>query len=81
MSATAAPGAQDSLAMMLRVLKLPTMNRHAEEVALKAEHEGWSFGQYLRHLVGLELEELTADIVAGVLWHKEATGSYPCYSL
>ena len=57
MSAAAAPSAHDSLAMMLRVLKLPTVNRHAEEVALKAEHEGWSFGQYLRHLVGLELEE------------------------
>lgn len=57
MSAAAAPSAQDSLAMMLRVLKLPTVNRHAEEVALKAEHEGWSFGQYLRHLVALELEE------------------------
>ena len=57
MSATAAPSAQDSLAMMLRVLKLPTVSRHAEEVALKAEHEGWSFGQYLRHLVALELEE------------------------
>jgi DNA replication protein DnaC len=47
----------DSLAMMLRVLKPPTVSRHAEEVACKAEHEGWSFGQYLKHLVSLELEE------------------------
>lgn len=57
MSAAAAPSAQESLSMMLRVLKLPTVSRHAEEVARKAEQEGWTFGQYLRHLVALELEE------------------------
>ena len=43
--------------MMLRVLKLPTIGRHAEELAQKAEREGWTFGQYLRHLVSLEIEE------------------------
>ena len=42
---------------MLRVLKMPTLGRHAEEVAHKAEREGWTFGQYLRHLVSLEVEE------------------------
>jgi DNA replication protein DnaC len=54
---TAATSAQESLTMMLRVLKLPTIGRHAEEVAQKAEREGWTFGQYLRHLVTLEVEE------------------------
>lgn len=57
MSATTAPTPQESLAMMLRVLKMPTIGRHAEEVAHKAEREGWTFGQYLRHLVSLEVEE------------------------
>ena len=47
----------DSLAMLLRVLKLPTIARHAEEVAQTAEHQGWSFGNYLRHLAALEVEE------------------------
>ena len=47
----------DALLMLLRVLKLPTVARHAEEVAQKAEREGWTFGQYLRHLVELEVEE------------------------
>jgi DNA replication protein DnaC len=39
------------------VLKLPTIGRHADDVATKAEREGWSFAQYLRHLVALEVEE------------------------
>ena len=46
-----------SLAMRLRALKLPTFFRCAEDVAQKAEREGWSFGQYLLHLCELELEE------------------------
>lgn len=48
---------QESLAVLLRALKLPTIARHAEEVATKAEREGWSFTQYLRHLTALEVEE------------------------
>ena len=51
------PSAQHSLSMLLRALKMPTIARHAEEVATKAEREGWSFGQYLRHLSELEVEE------------------------
>ena len=39
-------------------------------VAFRHAYAFWGEGK-------LELEELTADIVAGVLWHKEATGSYP----
>jgi DNA replication protein DnaC len=57
MTATTMPSPQESLAMLLRVLKLPTVARHAEEVAQKAEREGWTFGQYLRHLVELEVAE------------------------
>jgi DNA replication protein DnaC len=48
---------EPTLAMLLRVLKLPTIGRHADDVATKAEREGWSFAQYLRHLTLLEVEE------------------------
>jgi DNA replication protein DnaC len=47
----------DVLGLLLRELKLPTVARTAEEIATKAEREGWSFGQYLRHLATLEVEE------------------------
>jgi len=58
MSATTMPPSpHEALTMLLRVLKLPTVARHAEEVAQKAEREGWTFGHYLRHLVELEVEE------------------------
>jgi DNA replication protein DnaC len=46
-----------SLAMLLRALKLPTIARHTEEIAQKAEREGWTFGQYLHHLAELEVHE------------------------
>jgi DNA replication protein DnaC len=45
------------LAMLLRALKLPTVARHADEIAALAERDGWTFGHYLRHLVVLEIEE------------------------
>ena len=47
----------ESLAMLLRELKLPAFVRHAEEIARKAEQEGWTFGHYLHHLAELEIEE------------------------
>lgn len=47
----------ESLAMMMRALKLPAFARHAEEVAQKAEREGWTFGHYLHHLAELEVHE------------------------
>jgi len=46
-----------SLAIMLRVLKLATVRRHAEEIAQQAEREGWTFARYLHHLVELEIHE------------------------
>jgi DNA replication protein DnaC len=42
---------------MLRALKLPTVARHAEEIARLAEREGWTFERYLHHLVELEVHE------------------------
>ena len=46
-----------SLAILMRALKLPAFARYAEEVAQKAEREGWTFGQYLHHLAELEVHE------------------------
>src|SRR5688572_21939377 len=48
---------KEALAILLRSLKLPSFVRHYEEVASKAEREGWTFGQYLSHLAELEVEE------------------------
>lgn len=47
----------ESLAMLMRALKLPSFARHAEEIAQKAERDGWTFGQYLHHLAELEVHE------------------------
>ena len=47
----------DGLAIMLRALKLPTIARSAEDLARKAEREGWTFEQYLLHLLELEVQE------------------------
>jgi DNA replication protein DnaC len=47
----------DSLTVMMRSLRLPAFARYAEEIATKAEREGWTFGTYLHHLAELELDE------------------------
>src|SRR5437868_793297 len=47
----------ESLGILLRTLKLPTFARHAQEIAQKAEKEGWTFGRYLHHLAELEVHE------------------------
>ena len=57
MSATPSMTPADSLATLLRTLKLPAFARYAAEVAHKAEREGWTFGRYLHHLAELEVEE------------------------
>lgn len=57
MSASITVAPEPSLAVLLRALKLPTITRLCEDVAHKAEQEGWSFTQYLRHLVMLEVQE------------------------
>lgn len=46
-----------ALVILLRSLKMPTIARHAEEVAQLAEREGWTFVRYLHHLVELEAHE------------------------
>jgi DNA replication protein DnaC len=69
MSAIAAPPA--SLAMILRALKLPTVARHADEIAHQAERAGWTFGHYLHHLVELEMHERRRGRIAR---HLKASG-------
>lgn len=56
MSAATRTSPEQSLALLLRALRLPTVACYHEEVAQKAEREGWSFGHYLRHLAALEVE-------------------------
>lgn len=57
MTAPTTTAPPESLAMLLRSLKLPAFVRYADEVAQKAEREGWSFGQFVHHLAELEVEE------------------------
>jgi DNA replication protein DnaC len=47
----------ESLSLLLRSLRLPTMERMAEEFAGRAEKEAWSYGQYLHALAALEVQE------------------------
>jgi len=54
---TPATSPVESLGIMLRALKLPAFARYAEEIAQKAEREGWTFGRYLHHLAELEIHE------------------------
>ena len=46
-----------ALVILLRSLKLPTIARHAEEVAQLGEREGWPFLRAMHHLVELEVHE------------------------
>ena len=55
MSTTHTP--QQTLAMLLRRLKLPSFAGSYEEVAARAEREGWAFGQYLHHLCEQEVAD------------------------
>ena len=48
---------QDSLTMSLRGLRLPSFVTYHEEIARQAEKAGWSFGQYLRQLCEVEMQE------------------------
>ena len=48
---------QETLAMLLRRLKLPSFAASYEEVAARAEREGWTFGQYLHHLCEQEVTD------------------------
>lgn len=46
-----------SLELLLRGLKLPGFARHHEELAARAQRDGWSFGRYLHGLAEVEYQE------------------------
>jgi DNA replication protein DnaC len=45
----------DKLKSMLSKLKLSTFASHHQDIAIEAEREGWSFGQYLYQLCEMEI--------------------------
>ena len=47
----------ESLDMMLRSLRLPGFARYAQEIALKAERESFSYLQFLNHLCEMEMND------------------------
>src|SRR5258707_5472558 len=65
-TATAAAEPQ-TLPMLLRALKLPSFAIHHEDVARKAEAEGWTFNHHLRHLAELELSDRRARRIERLL--------------
>ena len=58
---------QHSLMIRLRTLKLPTFAAMYETVALRAEQDGWTFGQALQHLCELEIEDRRARKIERLL--------------
>lgn len=74
MSAATMIAPEPSLAVLLRSLKLPTFARLHEEIAQKAEQEGWSFAQHLRHLAMLEVEERRRRRIAKNLRDSQLPG-------
>ena len=68
------PTREQSLAILLRALKLPAFTRYGEEIAQKAEREGWTFGQYLHHLAELEVQERGRRRIARYLKNSDLPG-------
>ena len=62
------------LPALLRVLRLPTVARCADEVAVTAAQQGWSFTQYLRQLVELEIGDRTQRRVERNLLSSDLPG-------
>lgn len=48
---------EQSLGLLLSELRLPTFRAHHTQLALRAERENWSFGEYLGHLSEMELAD------------------------
>ncbi len=62
---------KESLALLLRALKLPAFARYHEEIAQTAEREGKTFGQYLHHLAELEVHERNQRRIERNLKHSD----------
>lgn len=50
-------GSRPAIGILLKTLKLPTIGESFEEVEARATNNGWTFQQYLAHLLELEIEE------------------------
>jgi DNA replication protein DnaC len=59
------------LAMLLRMLKLPSFASGYEEAAARGEREGWTFSQYLRQLCELEVAERRERRIARLMKQSE----------
>ncbi len=51
------PPPEETLALLLRMLKLPSFAATYEETATRAERGGWTFSQYLRYLCEMEVAD------------------------
>ena len=58
---------KETLALLLRMLKLPSFAATYEETATQAERGGWTFGQYLRHLCETEVADRRERRIARLL--------------
>lgn len=58
---------EQSLEILLRALKIPSFVTRHQEVAMRGEKEGWSFGQYLHHLAEIEHEDRRIRRIARAL--------------
>lgn len=62
---------QASLEVLLRGLKLPGFVSHHEDLAVRAQCEGWSFGRYLHGLAELEHRERSVRRIDRLLRRSE----------
>jgi DNA replication protein DnaC len=63
--------AEASLALMLKTLRLPSIASHFSQIASQAEREGWSFGQYLKELCEVEVNDRGERRTARLLKQSE----------
>ena len=61
----------DSMAMMLRSLHLPAIQRESGNLAAQAESENWGFEQYLKVLLELEINERAERRIERLLKRSE----------
>jgi len=61
------PSTNEQLKVLLRALRLPSFHANYEEVAAKAEREGWSFGRYLLELASIEVTDRSTHRIERLL--------------
>jgi DNA replication protein DnaC len=71
---TAATTPEQVLAILLRTLRLPSFAESYDAVGALAERQGWSFGQYLRQLCELEVNDRAQRRVQRLQKRSELSG-------